>query len=175
MNIERESFSTTAYLAQWQQNLVQHFSLSELQALCFGLGVQYEELGGDNTRGDKARELIAFMQRHGRLPELGAALQKARPHLDWDGQVPDGQACPYRGLSAFREQDAPLFFGREAFSQILAAQVQQEGLVAVVGPSGSGKSSVVFAGLVPLVRRRGTWLIVDLRPVGLSWESQSKS
>ena len=78
--------------------------------------------------------------------------------------MPDVQTCPYRGLSAFREKDAPLFFGREAFSQTLAEQVQQEGLVAVVGPSGSGKSSVVFAGLVPIVRRRGTWLIVDFRP-----------
>ena len=70
MNIQRE-WSTTAYLEQWQQNLVQHFSLSELQALCFGLGVEYEELGGANTRGDKSRELLAYMQRHGRLPELG--------------------------------------------------------------------------------------------------------
>jgi hypothetical protein len=53
---------------------------------------------------------------------------------------------PYRGLLAFREQDAPVFFGREAFTHELERAVRDQPLVAVVGPSGSGKSSVVFFG-----------------------------
>ncbi|MCB0166335.1 MAG: protein kinase, partial [Anaerolineae bacterium] len=57
-------------------------------------------------------------------------------------------ACPYRGLFAFFEEDAPYFFGREIFTQSLVEAVQHRGLVAVIGPSGSGKSSVVQAGLV---------------------------
>ena len=61
--------------------------------------------------------------------------------------------CPYRGLRAFREEDAPFFFGRGAFADQLAGMVKQRSLVAVVGASGSGKSSVVFAGLVPRLRR----------------------
>ncbi len=73
-------------------------------------------------------------------------------------------ACPYRGLFAFREQDAPYFFGREASTQQLVDAVRKKPLLAVVGSSGSGKSSVVFAGLVPRLRREGNWLIVSFRP-----------
>jgi Novel STAND NTPase 1 len=57
--------------------------------------------------------------------------------------------CPYRGLRPFREEDMPFFFGREAFTGRLVEVVNQQTLVAVVGASGSGKSSVVRAGLVP--------------------------
>jgi WD40 repeat protein/DNA-binding SARP family transcriptional activator len=73
--------------------------------------------------------------------------------------------CPYRGLAAFREEDAPVFFGREGFTEQLWLAVQQQPLVAViVGSSGSGKSSAVFAGLLPRLREAGDWLIADLRP-----------
>ncbi len=61
--------------------------------------------------------------------------------------------CPYRGLLYFREEDAPFFFGREEAITELVRAVQQHSLVAVVGASGSGKSSVVRAGLVPTLRR----------------------
>ena len=80
---------------------------------------------------------------------------------------------PYRGLLPFREQDAGLFFGRQRFVEELVAKVRQRSatnLVAVLGRSGSGKSSIVFAGLFPALRKeRGTgqqavWQILDLRP-----------
>lgn len=74
--------------------------------------------------------------------------------------------CPYRGLFAFREQDAPFFFGREAFTERLLETVRQQTLVAVIGPSGSGKSSVAFAGLLPHLRREGTWAVTESRPGG---------
>ena len=64
--------------------------------------------------------------------------------------------CPYRGLLYFREEDAPFFFGRaEAVTQLVRA-VGQHSLVAVVGASGSGKSSVVRAGLAPVLRKSGS-------------------
>jgi WD40 repeat protein len=62
--------------------------------------------------------------------------------------------CPYRGLFAFREEDARFFFGREQVTQALLAAVKQKPLLALMGASGSGKSSVVFAGLVPLLRQK---------------------
>ncbi len=71
---------------------------------------------------------------------------------------------PYRGLFAFREEDAGFFFGREIFTQMLVNAVQNQPLVAVVGSSGSGKSSVVFAGLVKQLRDTGDWHIIDFRP-----------
>lgn len=74
--------------------------------------------------------------------------------------------CPYRGLFAFREEDAGLFFGREQFTQDLVKAVKKKPLVAVVGASGSGKSSVVFAGLVPQLRYTAIaqWKIISFRP-----------
>ena len=57
--------------------------------------------------------------------------------------------CPYRGLFAFGTEDAPLYFGRETATQDLLFAVKTKPFVAVVGASGSGKSSVVFAGLIP--------------------------
>ena len=87
---------------------------------------------------------------------------------------PPGTAaiCPYRGLNAFREEDAPLFFGRDRLvdepEQGLLHKVLTCPLVALVGASGSGKSSVVRAGLLPRLRReppsRGTWDTVVFRP-----------
>jgi WD40 repeat protein len=72
--------------------------------------------------------------------------------------------CPYRGLFAFREQDAPLFFGREELADQVANQLAGRPLTAVVGPSGSGKSSLVLAGIVPRLRRWEGWIAADLRP-----------
>ncbi|MDZ8225340.1 trypsin-like peptidase domain-containing protein [Nostoc sp. ChiVER01] len=73
-------------------------------------------------------------------------------------------SCPYRGLFAFREEDAQFFFGRDIFTQKLVDTVQKQSLVAVIGASGSGKSSVVFAGLIPNLRQQSNWLIESFRP-----------
>ena len=73
-------------------------------------------------------------------------------------------ACPYRGLSAFREEHEKFFFGRQKFVHSLVEVVYRQPLVAVIGASGSGKSSVVFAGLIPKLREKGNWLIESFRP-----------
>lgn len=66
-------------------------------------------------------------------------------------------ACPYPGLSYFGPDDADRFFGRdEAISQLVTA-VSRQPLTALVGASGSGKSSVVLAGLAPRLHRGGGW------------------
>ncbi len=73
--------------------------------------------------------------------------------------------CPYRGLAAFREQDARFFFGREELVERMAAAVGRQPLVAIiVGSSGCGKSSAVFAGLLPRLRSSGDWLVASFRP-----------
>ncbi|MDJ0840489.1 MAG: protein kinase [Acidobacteriota bacterium] len=60
--------------------------------------------------------------------------------------------CPFRGLDAFGEDDRDLFFGRDATVQSLELHLRENHFLAVLGPSGSGKSSVVRAGLLPILR-----------------------
>ena len=72
--------------------------------------------------------------------------------------------CPYRGLFAFREEDADLFFGRDKFTEELVTAVIKKLLVTVIGRSGSGKSSVIFAGLIPKLSQQGRWLFANFRP-----------
>jgi WD40 repeat protein/DNA-binding SARP family transcriptional activator len=73
--------------------------------------------------------------------------------------------CPYRGLAAFREQDAPFFFGRRSLAGRLAQMIDQgHPAVAVVGSSGMGKSSLVAAGLLPRLRQQLGWLVAAFRP-----------
>src|SRR6185369_8137481 len=80
---------------------------------------------------------------------------------------------PYKGLRPFQEADADDFFGRQALTQLLLARMQEQvplsRFLAVVGPSGSGKSSVVRAGLVPAIRKGGLpdsqdWFVVEMLP-----------
>jgi WD40 repeat protein/energy-coupling factor transporter ATP-binding protein EcfA2 len=78
-------------------------------------------------------------------------------------------ATPYRGLESFQPEDAEWFHGRERQTQELvervAAQWPEGGPVAVVGPSGSGKSSLLRAGLIPAFSGGN-------QPVaGVSWQS----
>ncbi|GHF65202.1 hypothetical protein GCM10010218_53340 [Streptomyces mashuensis] len=67
------------------------------------------------------------------------------------------EACPYRGLAAYDEADAGFFFGRDraaaALVQRVTAQLDGSGPSVVVAASGTGKSSLLRAGLVPRLRR----------------------
>jgi hypothetical protein len=74
------------------------------------------------------------------------------------GKAPFEGKCPYRGLEVFDEAHAAFFFGREAMAEWLlddlslkphAGAPAASRFLAVIGPSGSGKSSVALAGLVP--------------------------
>ncbi|WP_037678111.1 helix-turn-helix domain-containing protein [Streptomyces griseus] len=60
---------------------------------------------------------------------------------------------PYRGLARFEPADSDLFFGREALVAELAELTREDRFAAVFGPSGSGKSSLLRAGLIPLLRQ----------------------
>ncbi len=74
--------------------------------------------------------------------------------------------CPYRGLTAFQEKDAPFFFGRQEFTNDLTeAVLGPTNTTILIGASGSGKSSLVFAGLLPRLRtEKEDWLIINFRP-----------
>jgi WD40 repeat protein len=72
-------------------------------------------------------------------------------------------ACPYPGLEYFGPGDADRFFGRDATITRLAETVDRQSLTALVGASGSGKSSVVLAGLAPRLHSAGGWRFSHFR------------
>jgi len=82
----------------------------------------------------------------------------------------DGR-CPYKGLDVFEEEDAELFFGREKLADDLVGRVKESRTVFVTGPSGSGKSSLVRAGLIPALKQgviqnghSERWLYETMKP-----------
>lgn len=84
---------------------------------------------------------------------LVAGIRGEPPGRPETGAVsPQHAVCPYQGLAVFDEADAPFFFGREADTQHLLEQLRTQRFLAVIGPSGSGKSSVVRAGVLPKLR-----------------------
>lgn len=64
-----------------------------------------------------------------------------------------GATPPYRGLTRFEPEDEAVFFGREQLTDQLTALVGEHRFGVVLGPSGSGKSSLLRAGLIPRLRR----------------------
>jgi hypothetical protein len=76
---------------------------------------------------------------------------------------------PYRGIEPFRTDDADIFFGRDSLTRYLIERLRGRHFLAIIGPSGSGKSSLVRAGLIPALRRGAlpgseSWKIVIFRP-----------
>lgn len=74
--------SRRAYLSQLRQILAERFDLGELRTLCFDLGIDYDDLPGEG-KANKARELVAYLNRHDRIPELLRAGEQLRPDISW--------------------------------------------------------------------------------------------
>jgi hypothetical protein len=87
--------------------------------------------------------------------------KEANPLLDEMGEV----ICPYQGLNAFTEETKKFFFGRVRKFEEIEQRLNQRSFVPVIGASGSGKSSVVLAGLIPRLKELGGWdILPPIRP-----------
>jgi len=76
---------------------------------------------------------------------------------------------PFPGLRPFAPDECEYFFGRENESEVIAAKLLRNRFIAVTGASGSGKSSLVICGLMPIIRElsakgEGVWRILSMRP-----------
>ncbi len=83
--------------------------------------------------------------------------------------APPRPVCPYPGMRAFTLDDGFPFFGRDRECEELLQHLRQSRFLTVIGGSGSGKSSLVFAGLVPRLRKTnlfgpGKWIVRSMRP-----------
>jgi DNA-binding SARP family transcriptional activator/WD40 repeat protein len=119
-----------------------------------------------SAEAELADDLIDLQQarERGRLYTLG----ELEAELG-DDEPPDPAVCPFLGLATFDAAHADYFFGRERLVAELLARLVGSPLLAVVGPSGSGKSSVVRAGLLPALSEgalpgSGRWRQVVVRP-----------
>jgi hypothetical protein len=105
------------------------------------------------------------------LPEFVQAWRSRRKGTAY---VADGYRLdprPYPGLKSFAPAEANVFFGRGGQDRILAARLEQHNVLGVLGGSGSGKSSLVRAGLLPhltslgkIPDRTGRWYVAEMRP-----------
>ncbi|MEB3292625.1 MAG: caspase family protein, partial [Synechococcales bacterium] len=133
----------------------------------------------DRTVGLSAAEWIAGIQlqlagsqiwRDFRLLGVQQVMEVVPRSLEASLRPVDFGICPYLGLRAFGEQDVAFFYGRTDLTQQLLQAIQTQPFIAVVGASGSGKSSVVQAGLVAQLRQGNLipnsdlWGIYSLRP-----------
>jgi WD40 repeat protein/DNA-binding SARP family transcriptional activator len=84
--------------------------------------------------------------------ELAGGVVQLQGTHEWREDGGNGKqhvVCPFKGLAVFEAADAPYFFGRERLVAELVARLVGAPVLGVVGPSGSGKSSAVRAGLLP--------------------------
>ncbi|MBT8491965.1 MAG: protein kinase, partial [Deltaproteobacteria bacterium] len=100
-----------------------------------------------------------------RYPSMAALLEQLEPLLAESGPGPAEEASPYPGLVAFTEDDSDRFFGRDHEITQALGRLHDNAFVAVVGPAGAGKSSLVRAGIIPsLVNSGQSWEIFPIRP-----------
>ncbi len=140
---------------------------------------------------------ISRLEHNERMPDLATLTARFLPILELEDEpevasrflelatavrredAPAAGLPPYKGLPYFDETDSELFFGREALTQRLAARLTERAdsdqrFLAVVGASGSGKSSVVRAGVISTLRwqpRSSGWPIFVTSPAAHPLES----
>lgn len=88
------------------------------------------------------------------IEDIETELQKLyRRKAQLQKSGPNDERCPYLGLDSFQEEDAEFFFGRIELVEKLVQRAGAVPFLCVLGPSGSGKSSLVRAGLIPALKR----------------------
>jgi WD40 repeat protein/DNA-binding SARP family transcriptional activator len=145
-----------------------------------GIPQQVHRLAAESARAAAARRRDAFASRAaaeraglrtaedelaGEVVGLQALRERAGPRA----VTPEPVACPFKGLASFDIDDAEFFFGRERLVAEMVARLAGAPLMGIVGPSGSGKSSALRAGLLPALAAgvlpgSESWALALLRP-----------
>lgn len=95
-----------AMLQRLRNMLSTGFNLDELKSLCFELGIDYENLGGQGKSG-KTRELVGYMDRRGRIEDLARAAARMRPELAGDEGSPGSTSAEPESAAASVEYQPP--------------------------------------------------------------------
>lgn len=149
--------TTPEQLIRLREAIADRFNIEELRLLCLRLNIDMEELR-PGPKSTLTLALIQYVQHRDRLPDLIRALYVERPQIDWAFYYSDHPPVPSRppfpGLRAFTADESDIYFGRRADVARLVQHLRDGPFVAVLGVSGSGKSSLLQAGLIPAWRDR---------------------
>ncbi|BCU09630.1 nSTAND1 domain-containing NTPase [Microcystis aeruginosa] len=110
--------------------------------------------GQEPIRMGVGRSLI--LVKYGAQPQV----KEVEPLLDEKGEL----RCPYQGLLAFTKKERDFFFGRKRVVEDIKSKLDRLNFVPLIGASGSGKSSVVLAGLIPWLEELGWHILEPIKP-----------
>lgn len=132
--------------------------------------------------GAEGLDVLTWLEQHGRLEKLPEALEIIdrgdlavifQPPPDLEPTTPRWPGSPYPGLCAFSSEEALIFCGRDRHANELVERLKDPShrFIAVVGASGSGKSSVVAAGVLPRLHQGAIpgsqdWIVLEFTPGG---------
>jgi hypothetical protein len=173
-------FDRLSYQVTWEGSNSVFFN-GLLELLCSEGKISLEnllrELADRNLNlvgSEDSQRLLAFAERVGTLTPnewnrefFGVSDddgQATNPISKPQADISESDQCPYKGLFAFQKEDAKFFFGRERFTAIAIESLKNQPFLAIIGNSGIGKSSVVFAGLIPELIKLGNWQFLTFRP-----------
>lgn len=169
--IERSEAVIIIQTPSWMESKWCFAEYTQARALGKPIFPVIETATGDQLIASDIQALNLLQDREGGLDRLARELTRiamdAQGGFNWDKSRP-----PYPGLMAFQETDAAIYFGRDdeirRMIERLNARRSQGGtrLLALLGASGSGKSSLLRAGVIPRIRRDGrNWIVLPpMRP-----------
>ncbi len=130
--------------------------------------------------GAEGRDILTWLEQRNRIDALPEALYDIdrddlavilQPPPELDSTASSWPGSPYPGLLAFSSKEAPIFCGRDRQAEELVDRLKDSShrFIAVVGASGSGKSSVVAAGVLPRLRQGAIpgsqdWEVLEFKP-----------
>jgi serine/threonine protein kinase/energy-coupling factor transporter ATP-binding protein EcfA2 len=132
--------TTEQGFAELHQVLIDLYDLEEFRILCANLEVNFDDLRGEGRSG-KARELVLYLQRCGRLDELEASVQERRQTRD-NVKLTQALDNPYFHWGPIRDQE--YFYGREEETRQVLQAVNHGQCVSLVGPRKIGKTSLLL-------------------------------
>ncbi|NET33263.1 MAG: diguanylate cyclase [Cyanothece sp. SIO1E1] len=135
------------------------FTASVLKGLQIENANEAGQISGDRLFDFIARDLMQSGQEPIRMG-VGRSLTLVSYPKAHPIQHPINETCPYQGLRFFDESTQDFFFGRKQVVETLKQKLEQISFVPVIGTSGSGKSSVVRAGLIPWLKVERGWQIL---------------
>lgn len=183
--------------------LTEGFNDQELRRMCYDLPdfrPVYDGLAQNSSKAEIIDQLISYTERKLQFEALlnlikkynPTRYEKHQPYTEitttpstWNDPLEKIQRtlkppCPYPGMIPFSAKEAGFFFGRDNEIWKIHQYLRYQRYLFIIGPSGSGKSSLIFAGLLPALQEssyfpQNFWLVREMRPSDQPWQSLSQA